>query len=147
MFWLFFLAFAIKMPVFPFHTWQPDTYDQSPTVVTMVLSGLMVKRGIYGVIKWLLPVMPAASVYFAQVVTVLSIIGILYASLIAMKQDNLKRLVAYSSIAHMGLMAAAVFTMNELGVQGAMLQIFSHGINIIGLWIVCLLYTSPSPRD
>ena len=136
LFWLFFVAFAVKMPVFPFHTWQPDTYDQSPTSVTMVLSGLMVKMGLFGVIRWLIPVFPLAVNSFAHVVIILCIIGIIYASCIAIVQDNLKKLVAYSSIAHIGLMCAALFAMNELSVQGAMIQLFNHGINIIGMWVV-----------
>ncbi len=136
LFWLFFIAFAIKMPVFPFHTWQPGTYDQAPTAVTMVLSGIMVKMGLFGVIRWLIPVLPAATSMFANVVIILCIIGIIYASCIAMVQDNLKKLVAYSSIAHIGLMCASLFALNELSVQGAMIQLFSHGINIIGMWIV-----------
>lgn len=136
LFWLFFAAFAVKMPVFPFHTWQPDTYDQAPTSVTMVLSGIMVKMGLFGVIRWLIPLFPAASVKYANIVIILSIIGIIYASCIAMVQDNLKRLVAYSSIAHIGLMCASLFAMNEISIQGALLQMFNHGINIIGLWIV-----------
>jgi len=136
LFWLFFAAFAVKMPVFPFHTWQPDTYDQSPTAVTMVLSGIMVKMGLFGVIRWLIPVLPLATIKFTDVVMILSIVGILYASCIAIVQDNLKKLVAYSSIAHIGLMSAAIFSMNELSVQGVMIQMFNHGINIIGLWIV-----------
>lgn len=136
LFWLFFIAFAVKMPVFPFHTWQPDTYDQSPASVTMVLSGIMVKMGLFGVIRWLIPIFPLAVPQFTNVVMVLSIAGIIYASCIAMVQDNLKKLVAYSSIAHIGLMCAAIFAMNEISVQGVMMQMFSHGINIIGLWIV-----------
>jgi NADH-quinone oxidoreductase subunit M len=136
LFWLFFIAFAVKMPVFPFHTWQPDTYDQSPTSVTMVLSGIMVKMGLFGVIRWLIPIFPLATVKFSHIVMILSIIGIIYASCIAIVQDNLKKLVAYSSIAHIGLMCAAIFAMNRLSVQGVMLQMFNHGINIIGLWIV-----------
>lgn len=139
LFWLFFAAFAVKMPVFPFHTWQPDTYDQSPTSVTMVLSGIMVKMGLFGLIRWLIPVFPAASEKYSDIIIILSIIGIIYASCIAMVQDNLKKLVAYSSIAHIGLMCAAVFTMNQVSVQGVMLQMFNHGINIIGLWIVISL--------
>ena len=135
-FWLFFVAFAIKMPVFPFHTWQPDTYDQSPTSVTMVLSGVMVKMGLFGVIRWLIPIAPAGAANYANVVIILCIIGILYASCIAMVQDNIKKLIAYSSIAHIGLMCASLFTFSELSAQGAMIQMFSHGINIIGMWIV-----------
>ena len=136
LFWLFFIAFAVKMPVFPFHTWQPDTYDQSPTSVTMVLSGIMVKMGLFGVIRWLIPILPMATGKFSHIVMILSIIGIIYASCIAIVQDNLKKLVAYSSIAHIGLMCAAIFAMNQVSVQGVMLQMFNHGINIIGLWIV-----------
>lgn len=136
LFWLFFVAFAIKMPIFPFHTWQPDTYEQSPTAVTMVLSGIMVKMGLYGVIRWLLPVFPAAVAKFDNLVIILSVIGIIYASLIAIRQDDLKRLVAYSSIAHIGLMCAALFTAKTMAVEGMMIQMFNHGINIIGLWIV-----------
>lgn len=135
-FWLFFIAFAIKIPIFPFHTWQPDAYEQSPTVVTMLLSGVMVKMGIYAVIRWLLPVFPAAVARYDHVVILLSVIGILYASLIAIRQDDMKRLIAYSSIAHLGLMAAALFAKQEVGVQGVMIQMFNHGINVIGLWIV-----------
>ncbi len=136
LFWLFFVAFAIKMPVFPFHTWQPDTYDQSPTPVTMVLSGIMVKMGLFGVIKWLIPIFPLAVPKFTNIVMILCITGIIYASCIAMLQNNLKKLVAYSSIAHIGLMCAAIFAMNEISLQGMMIQMFSHGINIIGLWII-----------
>jgi len=135
-FWLFFIAFAIKMPVFPFHTWQPDTYEQAPTAVTMVLSGVMVKMGVFAVIRWLLPMLPNASVRMADVVMILAVTGMIYASLIAIRQDDIKRLIAYSSIAHIGLMAASMFTGNATGMQGVMFQMFAHGVNIIGLWIV-----------
>ncbi len=136
LFWLFFIAFAVKMPVFPFHTWQPDTYDQSPTSVTMVLSAVMVKMGLFGIIRWLIPVFPDAVAKFSDVVIILSVTGIIYASCIAMVQDNIKKLVAYSSIAHIGLMCAALFAANAISVQGVMMQMFNHGINIIGMWIV-----------
>ena len=135
-FWLFFIAFAIKMPVFPFHTWQPDTYEQAPTATTMVLSGIMVKMGVFAVIRFILPIFPEAVNRFDNVVIGLSLIGMIYASLIAIKQDDLKRFVAWSSIAHIGLMCAAIFTRNEMGLKGVMIQMFSHGINIIGMWIV-----------
>ena len=135
-FWLFFIAFAIKMPIFPFHTWQPDAYEQSPTSVTMVLSGIMVKMGIFAVIRWLIPIFPDAVAKYSQFIIILSVIGMLYASLIAIKQDDIKRLIAYSSIAHIGLMCAAIFAMNSIGLKGVMIQMFNHGINVIGLWIV-----------
>jgi NADH-quinone oxidoreductase subunit M len=136
MFWLFFIAFAIKMPIFPFHTWQPDTYEQAPTAATMVLSGVMVKMGIFAVLRWLIPVFPAAVDQFSNLIIILSVIGMLYASLIAIKQDDLKRVIAYSSIAHIGLMSAAIFAQQKIGLQGVMIQMFNHGINVIGLWIV-----------
>jgi NADH-quinone oxidoreductase subunit M len=139
LFWLIFIAFAVKMPIFPFHTWQPDTYEQSPTAVTMVLSGLMVKMGVFGLLRWLAPVLPMGTYMWGDTVSTLCIIGMIYASLIAMRQDDLKRLVAYSSIAHMGLMCLAVFATTDIGIQGVMIQMFNHGINIIGLWIVVYL--------
>lgn len=135
-FWLFLSAFAIKMPIFPLHTWQPDTYEQSPTATTMILSGVMVKMGVFGLLRWLLPVMPVPSVTMGNYISCFAIVGMIYASLIAIRQDDLKRLVAYSSIAHIGLMCAAVFSITETGMQGVMIQMFNHGINIIGLWIV-----------
>lgn len=133
---LFFVAFAIKMPVFPFHTWQPDLYEQSNAPTTMVLSGIMVKMGVFACIRWLLPVVSIASFQWGDVVTSMAVIGILYGSLIAIQQDDLKRLVAYSSIAHIGLMCATIFSETTIGLQGVMIQMFNHGINIIGLWIV-----------
>jgi NADH-quinone oxidoreductase subunit M len=136
LFWLMFIAFAVKMPVFPFHTWQPDTYEQSPTAATMVLSGIMVKMGLFGLIRWVWPIFPFAVHAWGDVVMSMAVIGIIYASLIAIQQDDMKRLVAYSSIAHMGLMVMAVFSENATGMNGVMMQMFNHGINIIGLWIV-----------
>ncbi len=136
--WIFvllFVAFAIKMPIFPLHTWQPQAYNQAPTTVTAVLSGVMVKMGLLGVLRWLLPIVPNAAHAAANAVMVFSIIGILYASLIAIRQNNIKRLIAYSSIAHIGLMCATLFTFNQQGTQGVIIQLFSHGVNIIGLWI------------
>lgn len=136
LFWMMFIAFAIKMPIWPFHTWQPDAYEQSPTPVTMVLSGIMVKMGVFAVIRWLAPVLPDGFYSWGDTISLLCLIGMIYASLIAMKQDDLKRLIAYSSIAHIGLMCLAIFASNKSGLQGTVLQMFSHGINIIGLWIV-----------
>ena len=133
---LFFTAFAIKMPIFPLHTWQPDAYEQSPTAVTMVLSAVMVKMGLYGVMRWLMPLFPDAFAAHSNFVVILSVIGILYASFIAIRQDDMKRLIAYSSIAHIGLMSAALFANNEIGAQGVLIQLFSHGVNVLGLWII-----------
>ncbi|MEP6746782.1 MAG: NADH-quinone oxidoreductase subunit M [Bacteroidota bacterium] len=136
LFWLLFGAFAIKMPIWPFHTWQPDAYEQSPTPVTMILSGIMVKMGVFAVIRWLAPVLPDGFYLWGDTVSLLCLTGMIYASLIAIRQDDLKRLIAYSSIAHIGLMCLAIFASDKSGMQGVMLQMFTHGINIIGLWIV-----------
>ncbi len=136
LFWLVFIAFAIKMPIFPFHTWQPDTYEQSPTPVTIILSALMVKMGLYAVLRWLLPVLPSGVEYWSDTVILLSVIGIVYTSLIAIKQTDIKRLIAYSSIAHMGLMCAVAFTNTNIGMHGIMVQMFNHGINITGMWLI-----------
>ncbi len=135
-FWLLFVAFAVKMPVWPFHTWQPDTYEQSPTAATMVLSGIMVKMGVFGVIRWVLPVVPEAAYSWGDTTMTMAVIGIIYASVIAIQQDDLKRLIAYSSIAHIGLMAATLFAETKSGYQGVMIQMFNHGVNIIGLWVM-----------
>ena len=136
LFWLIFIAFAIKMPIFPFHTWQPDAYEQSPTPVTIILSALMVKMGLFAVLRWLIPVLPAGVAYWSDTVVLLSVIGIVYASLIAIVQTDIKRLVAYSSIAHMGLMSAVAFTHSGVGMHGIMVQMFNHGINITGMWLM-----------
>jgi NADH-quinone oxidoreductase subunit M len=132
----FFLAFAVKMPVFPFHTWQPDTYVTSPTGGTMLLSGIMLKMGIYGVIRWMIPLAPEAMQTWTPVFMVLAVIGIVYASIIAIKQSDLKRLIAYSSIAHVGLIAAGVLAWNKTGMQGSLIQMLNHGINVVGLFFV-----------
>ena len=132
----FFVAFAIKMPIFPFHTWQPDTYTTAPTIGTMLLSGIMLKMGVYGLIRWLIPVSPLGFEKYGMICLVLGIIGVVYASVIALMQQDIKRLVAYSSIAHVGLIGAGVFAWNVQGVQGAMIQMFNHGINVVGLFFV-----------
>lgn len=135
-FWAMFLAFAIKMPVFPFHTWQPDTYVDSPTPGTMLLSGIMLKMGIYGVLRWLLPVVPVGVSHWGNTAIILSVVGIIYASCIAFVQKDFKRLIAYSSIAHVGLISAGIFTLTFQGLQGGIIQMISHGINVVGLFFI-----------
>lgn len=135
-FWLIFIAFAIKMPVFPFHTWQPDTYVNAPTQGTMLLSGIMLKMGTFGLIKWLLPVVPEGVEKWGQTAIVLSVIGIIYASIIALTQKDFKRLIAYSSIAHVGLISAGIFAANQQGLQGAVMQMLAHGVNVVGLFFI-----------
>ena len=143
-----FIAFAIKMPIFPFHTWQPDTYATSPTAGTMMLSGIMLKMGTYGLIRWLLPVVPLGVEQWGHVAITLSVIGIVYASSIAIMQKDFKRLIAYSSIAHVGLISAGILAVNVQGVQGAMIQMMSHGVNVVGLFfIVDIIQQRTKTRD
>ncbi len=132
----FFLAFAIKMPIFPFHTWQPDTYTVAPTEGTMLLSGIMLKMGVYGVIRFILPITPLAVMEWNWLVILLAVIGIIYTSIIALKQNNFKRMVAYVSIAHVGLMAAGLFAGNEEALQGVVIQMLAHGINVVGMFYI-----------
>ncbi len=132
----FFLAFAVKAPIFPFHTWQPDTYTTAPTGGTMLLAGIMLKMGIYGLIRWMVPLSPEAWGAWSSIFISLAVIGIVYASIIAVKQSDLKRLLAYSSIAHVGLIAAGVLVWNKTGMQGSLIQMLNHGINVVGLFYV-----------
>ena len=124
------------MPIFPFHTWQPDTYTEAPTAGTMLLAGIMLKMGIYGVIRWLIPVAPLGFQAWGETALILSVIGIVYASIIAFTQNDIKRLIAYSSIAHVGLISAGIFSWNVQGLQGAMIQMLNHGINVIGMFFI-----------
>ncbi len=147
-FWLIFIAFAIKMPVFPFHTWQPDTYVNAPTQGTMLLSGIMLKMGTFGLIKWLLPVVPLGLEKWGNTAIVLSVTGIIYASIIAISQKDFKRLIAYSSIAHVGLISAGIFSANQQGIQGAIMQMLAHGVNVVGLFFIAdILMRHTGTRD
>jgi NADH-quinone oxidoreductase subunit M len=147
-FWMIFLAFAIKMPVFPLHTWQPDTYVTAPTQGTMLLSGIMLKMGTFGVIKWLLPMTPLALEKWGGTAILIASIGIVYASCIAIVQKDYKRLIAYSSIAHVGLIAAGILSANQQGVQGAVIQMLSHGVNVVGLFLIAdILLRHTGTRD
>lgn len=134
LFWLIFIAFAIKIPIVPFHTWQADTYSESPTQGTMLLSGIMLKMGIYSLFRWLLPIVPAGVAQWGPLALTLCIIGVVYASVIAIMQGDLKRLLAYSSLSHVGLIAAGVFVLNSSGMQGAAVQMLAHAINVVGLF-------------
>ncbi len=143
-FWLIFLAFAVKLPIFPLHNWQADTYTYSPTQGTMLLSGIMLKMAIYGVLRYLLPIAPEALLGTSgEVVMILSIIGVVYGALIAIVNTDIKRIIAYSSLSHVGLMVAGIFASAIItakggfsieGAQGALVQTFAHGINIVGLF-------------
>ena len=136
-FWIFgafFLAYAIKIPIFPFHTWQANTYQMSPSVGTMLLSGIMLKMGLYSVIRWQLPIAPLAAKTYMDILILLSIIGVVYGSIVALKQRNLKKLLAYSSLAHVGLIAAGAYTLTLDGLRGAVLQMIAHGFVVVGLF-------------
>lgn len=143
-----FIAFAIKMPVFPFHTWQPDTYDMAPAPGTMLLSGIMLKMGIFSLLRWLIPLVPEGVIQWKDTVIVLSVISVVYGSLIAIRQQEFKRLFAYSSIAHVGLICAGIFTMTTVGMQGGLIQMLSHGINVVGLFLVAqIIYSRTNLLD
>lgn len=136
LFWLFFAAFAIKIPIWPLHTWQPDTYTMAPAQGTMLLSGIMLKMGIYGVLRWMLPVLPQGMETWSAAAMTLAAIGVIYASAMAIAQKDFKRMIAYSSMAHVGLIGAGVFSMNLVAMQGAAYQMLSHGINAVGLFFI-----------
>jgi NADH-quinone oxidoreductase subunit M len=139
LFWVLFIAFAIKMPVFPFHTWQPSTYTMAPTQGVMILAGVMTKMGIYGALRFLFPVIPEGVLYWQNTVIILSLTGVIYASVIAFRQTNLKRLIAFSSMAHISLMVAAMFVLNYYALQGLLFQVLSHGVTIVALFYIVML--------
>ncbi len=136
--WLaFFASFAVKMPMWPVHTWLPDAHVEAPTAGSVILAGILLKMGGYGFIRFSLPMFPEASAYFAPFVYALSVIAIIYTSLVAMMQEDVKKLIAYSSVAHMGFVTMGLFTMTPQGVQGAMFQMVSHGI-VSGALFLCV---------
>lgn len=137
MIWIgFFASFAIKIPMWPFHTWLPDAHVQAPTAGSVILAGILLKMGGYGFIRLSLLMLPEASKYFFDFVSILSIIAIIYASFLAFRQTNIKKLIAYSSIAHMGYVTIAIFTGNIYGIHGAMFQMISHGLVSAGLFLI-----------
>ncbi len=136
--WLaFFASFAVKMPMWPFHTWLPDAHVEAPTAGSVILAGILLKMGGYGFLRFSLPMFPIASVDFAPLVFALSIIAIIYTSLVALMQEDMKKLIAYSSVAHMGYVTMGVFAMNQEGVQGAIFQMLSHGL-VSGALFLCV---------
>jgi NADH-quinone oxidoreductase subunit M len=132
----FFLAFAIKMPIFPFHTWQPSTYVAAPTPGVMVLGGIMSKMATYGLIRWVLPMVPDGVHEYGYLIISLSVLSIIYASCISIIQKDFKYLIAYASIAHIGLISAGIFSVNSQSLQGSLMEMLSHGINTVGLFFV-----------
>nr|WP_315174640.1 NADH-quinone oxidoreductase subunit M [uncultured Flavobacterium sp.] len=132
----FFLAYAIKIPLIPFHTWQAKVYQKAPTVGTMLLSGIMLKMGLYSVIRWQLPLAPLAAKEYMFIFIVIGIAGVIYGSIVALRQKDLKKLLAYSSLAHVGLIAAGAYTLTLDGLSGAVLQMIAHGFVVVGLFFV-----------
>ena len=132
----FFLAYAIKIPLIPFHTWQASVYQKAPTVGTMLLSGIMLKMGLYSVIRWQLPLTPLAAKEYMFIFIGLGIAGVIYGSIVALRHKDLKKLLAYSSLAHVGLIAAGTYTLTLDGLRGAVLQMIAHGFVVVGLFFV-----------
>jgi NADH-quinone oxidoreductase subunit M len=138
-FWLFMaflLAFAIKVPLFPLHTWLPDAHVEAPTAGSVILAGVLLKMGTYGLLRFCLPLFPTAAVAMAPVLSILALIGIVYGALVAMVQPDLKKLVAYSSVSHMGLVVLGIFAFTQQGLQGSVLQMLNHGLSTGALFLL-----------
>jgi NADH-quinone oxidoreductase subunit M len=136
MFLAFALAFAIKVPLFPFHTWLPDAHVQAPTAGSVILAGVLLKMGTYGLVRFAFPLFPSAAAEFAPWIALLAVIGIIYGALVAMVQPDMKKLVAYSSVSHLGFVVLGICAMNVNGVQGAVYQMLAHGVSTGGLFMI-----------
>jgi NADH-quinone oxidoreductase subunit M len=138
-YWLFlafFVAFAIKVPLFPFHTWLPDAHVEAPTAGSVILAGVLLKMGTYGIIRFCLPLFPEATRELTPLISVLAVIGIIYGALVAMVQPDIKKLVAYSSVSHLGFVVLGIFALNEPGIEGAIYQMLNHGISTGALFLL-----------
>ncbi len=135
--WLaFFASFAVKVPMWPVHTWLPDAHVEAPTAGSVILAGVLLKMGGYGFLRFSLPMFPLASEFFTPLVFTLSIIAVIYTSLVALAQEDMKKLIAYSSVAHMGLVTAGAFSVTQQGLEGAMIQMLSHGVVSAALFLI-----------
>ncbi|MFQ5895890.1 MAG: NuoM family protein, partial [Nitrospinota bacterium] len=132
----FFVSFAIKVPMFPFHTWLPDAHTEAPTAGSVILAGILLKMGTYGFVRFSLPLLPQASRTFVPFMVLLAVIGIIYGALVAMAQTNIKKLVAYSSVSHLGFVMLGIFALNDQGVLGGMLQMVNHGLSTGALFLI-----------
>jgi NADH-quinone oxidoreductase subunit M len=147
--WLaFFASFAVKVPMWPFHTWLPDAHVEAPTAGSVILAGVLLKMGGYGFLRFSLPMLPLASADFAPFIYALSIVAVIYTSLVALAQEDMKKLIAYSSVAHMGFVTVGIFTANQQGVVGAIIQMLSHGVVSAALFLcVGVVYDRMHSRD
>jgi NADH-quinone oxidoreductase subunit M len=147
--WLaFFASFAVKVPMWPFHTWLPDAHTEAPTAGSVILAAVLLKMGAYGYLRFSIPMLPDASAYFTPLIFTLSVIAIIYTSLVALAQDDMKKLIAYSSVAHMGFVTIGIFTINVQGIEGAIIQMLSHGVVSAALFLcVGVLYDREHSRD
>jgi NADH-quinone oxidoreductase subunit M len=144
----FLIAFAVKLPAFPFHTWLPDAHTEAPTAGSVVLAGLLLKTGAYGLIRFVLPLFPGPSRELAPLMMTIGVIGILYGAVVAVGQTDLKRLVAYTSVSHMGFVLLGIFAGNQIALEGAVIQMVSHGISTGALFIIAgLLQERLHTRD
>ncbi|KAA2243986.1 NADH-quinone oxidoreductase subunit M [Salinarimonas soli] len=148
LFLAFFASFAVKMPMWPVHTWLPDAHVEAPTAGSVILAGILLKMGGYGFLRFSLPMFPDASAYFAPLIYSLSVIAIIYTSLVALMQEDMKKLIAYSSVAHMGFVTMGLFTLTAQGIQGAMFVMISHGL-VSGALFLCVgvIYDRMHTRD
>jgi NADH-quinone oxidoreductase subunit M len=138
-YWLFlafFFAFAIKVPLFPLHTWLPDAHVEAPTAGSVILAGVLLKMGTYGIVRFCLPMFPEATRELTPLISLLAVVGIVYGALVAMVQTDIKKLVAYSSVSHLGFVVLGIFALNEQGLQGAMYQMLNHGISTGALFLL-----------
>ncbi|MGA9364985.1 MAG: NADH-quinone oxidoreductase subunit M [Bacteroidota bacterium] len=148
MFLAFALSFAIKVPIFPFHTWLPDAHVEAPTAGSVILAGVLLKMGTYGLLRFCLPLFPQAAMKFMPLVAILAVIGIVYGALVSMVQKDIKKLVAYSSVSHLGFVVLGIFAMNEEAIQGSLIQMVNHGLSTGALFlIVGMIYERRHTRE
>ncbi len=148
LFLAFFASFAVKVPMWPVHTWLPDAHVEAPTAGSVILAGVLLKMGAYGFLRFSLPLLPEASAYFAPFIFVLSVVAVVYTSLVALAQQDMKKLIAYSSVAHMGIVTLGIFTFNQQGIEGALFTMLSHGV-VSGALFLCVgvLYDRVHSRE
>lgn len=148
LFLAFFIAFAIKVPLFPFHTWLPDAHTEAPTAGSVILAGVLLKTGVYGMIRFCIPLFPEAAIIFSPAIRWLAVIAIVYGALTAIAQTDMKRLIAYSSVSHMGFIVLGLFSFSQIAVEGSIVQMINHGISTGGLFLcVGLLYNRRHTRE